>query len=179
MSNTAQLWVALFRGINVGGRNSLPMKVLVGLLNDLGAESVRTYIQSGNVVFNHSDTDRAALAARIAEAVADSQGFKPEVMLLTTNELKAAIDANPYPQAEAEPKSLHLYFLAQPATAAKLDELDALAKDNEAFTLTEGVFYLHAPDGIGRSKLAERVERKLGVATTARNWRTVVKLLEL
>ncbi|WP_108124121.1 DUF1697 domain-containing protein [Saccharospirillum mangrovi] len=174
-----QTWIALFRGINVGGHNSLPMKTLKELLAGLGAENIQTYIQSGNAVFTHASRDSVKLAEQISLAVHETQAFKPEVMLLTEAALNAAIDANPYPQAEADPKSLHLFFLAEPARQAKLDEIQELAKDSEAFTLTESVFYLYAPEGIGRSKLAERVERKLGVSATARNWRSVRKIQEL
>jgi len=174
-----QTWIALFRGINVGGRNSLPMKRLKELLTELGAQNIRTYIQSGNAVFEHSVSNAADLAEQIGLAVQKAQGFNPQVMLLTQPELEAAIAANPYPEAVDDPKSLHLYFLATPATDPKLNELEELKSNSEAFTLTDQVFYLFAPEGIGRSKLAEKAERKLAVATTARNWRTVTKVAEL
>ena len=87
--------------------------------------------------------------------------------------------ANPYPEGEDEPKSLHLYFLTEPAGSPNLNLLHGQQLENERFTLQDQVFYLHAPDGIGRSKLATNVDRALGVATTARNWRTVSKLREM
>lgn len=174
-----QSWIALFRGINVGGRNSLPMQQLKQLLSDLGAVNIHTYIQSGNAVFSHDEVNPIELAQRISAAVQHTQGFKAEVLLLTQSELAAAVAANPYPQADDDPKSVQLFFLAEPALNARLDELAALKKDSEDFRLTQEVFYLFAPQGIGRSKLAERAERKLGVVTTTRNWRTVMKLVEL
>ncbi|PTY38454.1 hypothetical protein BGP77_12145 [Saccharospirillum sp. MSK14-1] len=174
-----QTWIAFFRGINVGGRNSLPMKQLKALLTELGAQNIRTYIQSGNAVFEHPAGDATDLAEQIGLAVQQAHGFKPEILLLTQTELEAAIAANPYPQAKDEPKSVQLFFLATPAVDPRLNELAELKSNSEDFTLIDQVFYLFAPDGIGRSKLAERVERKLGVATTARNWRTVTKVVEL
>jgi uncharacterized protein (DUF1697 family) len=101
------------------------------------------------------------------------------VLLLTIKELQKAIAANPFPQATTDHKSLHLYFLAEPAQQANIDALNSLKRNGEAFALTNNVFYLHAPDGIGKSKLAERAEKLLGVAATARNWRTVCSVREL
>ncbi len=172
-------WIALFRGINVGGRNVVPMKELVHDLRSLGLEDVRTYIQSGNAVFRAADGDAAELGATIAVKVEESHGFRPQVLVLSAGELEDAIRSNPFPEAEAEPKTLHLFFLASPPPAPDLDALAAIRSPSERFELTDRVFYLHAPDGIGRSKLAAKAERLLGVAVTARNWRTVGKLLEM
>jgi uncharacterized protein (DUF1697 family) len=90
-----------------------------------------------------------------------------------------AIVANPFPEAEAEPKSLHLYFLTVPPENPDLKTLDRLKQDNERYSLNDKVFYLHAPDGVGRSKLATQVEKALGVAATARNWRSVCKIMAM
>jgi uncharacterized protein (DUF1697 family) len=172
-------WIALFRGINVGGTNKLPMKDLVASLSKLGYENVQSYIQSGNVVFRSAEKSAQKLASQIAATVKKTNGFEPKIFVLSAKSLATAIAANPYKKAERNHKSLHLYFLAEPAKHAKLAELDKLKSGDEAFSLKESVFYLHAPDGIGKSKLAERVERLLGVATTARNWRTVCTLLAM
>ena len=172
-------YIALFRGINVGGRHVLPMKALRALLEDLGAQHVKTYIQSGNAVFQHPTANRSELSRAISSAISASHGFEPRVLLLDAKEMEQAVMANPFPEAEPEPKTLHLYFLAEAAENPDFQMLDDLKKDNEQFKLIGNVFYLHAPDGIGRSKLAERVERALGVATTARNWRTVSKIRHL
>jgi uncharacterized protein (DUF1697 family) len=87
--------------------------------------------------------------------------------------------ANPFPEAEDAPGTLHLYFLAEPAAEVDLDALAEVATDTERFHLGERVLYLHTPDGFGRSKLAGKVESILGVPATARNWRTVVRLWEM
>lgn len=172
-------YIALLRGINVGGKHSLPMKELVGLLEGLGAEAVKTYIQSGNVVFQSASTDTQALASRITAAINQKKGFEPQVLILTLAAFDEAMAENPFPEAEEDPRSLHLGFLESVPPSPKLDELEALRKENERFRLVGSVFYLHAPDGIGRSKLAEKSERLLGVPMTDRNWRTVCKLREL
>lgn len=171
--------VALFRGINVGGSNIVPMKDLTALLRNLGCGNVRTYIQSGNAVFRHQERSSSRLAASIREAIRASHGFEPEVLLLSTDKLERAVSSNPFPDAESEPSQLHLFFLAAALENPDLDLIEGLRADTERLALTDDVAYLHAPDGIGRSKIAARMERALGVAATARNWRTVGKILEM
>ena len=170
--------MALFRGINVGGNNMLPMKDLAALLAALGLEEVRTYIQSGNVVFTAAGT-ATSLAGRIGAAVERGCGFRPQLLLLRAPELARALAANPFPEAAAQPQLLHLWFLAaRPGKGAEA-ALQALASAGERFVLRGKVLYLHAPQGIGRSKLAARAERALGVGATARNWRTCTTLLSM
>jgi uncharacterized protein (DUF1697 family) len=112
----------------------------------------------------------------MGKAIETSHGFRPEVMLLEVGELQSAMAANPFPEAESEPKTLHLYFLASEPENADLQVLESVRRESEGFQLQGKVFYLQAPEGIGRSKLAARVERSLGVAVTARNWRTLSKI---
>jgi len=170
-------YIALFRGINVGGNNILPMKQLVALLEELGCTGVKTYIQSGNAVFSTESEQKEELAGAISAAVRESHGFQPKVLLLRAAELKDALDHNPFQTTDG--KSLHFYFLASTPESPDLSALEALASGAEAFKLGDNVFYLYAPDGIGRSKLAEKVERLLGVQATARNLNTVNKLLAM
>ncbi len=172
-------YIALLRGINVGGRNKLRMPELVALLAGLGLHNIKTYIQSGNVVFQSDPIDQQALAEEIATAIGRHHGFTPQVLVLSPTEFQRALAGNPFPEAESAPKAVHLYFLTSPATNPDLGTLEAYQKENERFLLTADVFYLYAPDGIGRSKLAERVEKALGVPVTARNWRTAGKMLDL
>jgi uncharacterized protein (DUF1697 family) len=173
------VYIALVRGINVGGAHMLPMKDLTLLFEQLGCVDVKTYIQSGNVVFRTADADTARLATRVTAAVAKARGFEPRLLVLTRKELELAAAGNPFPQAADNPQSVHLFFLAEPAKNADLKSLNALKSATERFVLKDRVLYLHTPDGIGRSKLAVRAERLLGVAATARNWRTVTTLLEM
>jgi uncharacterized protein (DUF1697 family) len=169
-------WVALFRGINVGGNNILPMAELRQELESLNLKNVRTYIQSGNVIFDSTTRSASSLAKKIAALIKKEHGFQPQVLLLTVEELLAAITLNPFPEAKDEPKTINLFFLASPATNADLEAVDKAKISTERYKLTKHVFYLHAPDGTGRSKLASNVEKYLGVVTTARNYRTVDKI---
>ena len=172
-------YIALFRGINVGGNNMLPMKDLVAALENAGARDVETYIRSGNAVFQSEETDTSLLSDRIKAAIEEIHGFEPGVLVLGSEEMERAVRSNPFPEAETEPKTLHVYFLAAPPERPDLDALQGIKGDRERFVLGDGVFYLHAPDGIGRSKLAANVEKLLGVPATARNWRTVSKVMEM
>ena len=172
-------WVALFRGINVGGKNSLPMKELVHELEALGLQEIRTYIQSGNVVFESSKKVSATLAAQIASRIEKRHGFEPHVLILGAAGFEEALRRNPFPEAVSDPKTLHLFFLESTPESPNLEALTAARSPTERFRLIGQAFYLHAPDGIGRSKLAAKVEKALGVATTARNWRTVDNLRKM
>lgn len=171
--------IALFRGINVGGRNILPMKELTSLLEGLGLEGIRTYIQSGNVVFRGGGADRRELADRIGKAIAAGHGFEPALLLLSKEEVASAMAGNPFPEAEDDPKTLHFFFLESKPRRPDRESLQMLAANGERYELRDKVFYLHAPKGIGRSRLAASAEKKLGVACTARNWRTVSKVMAL
>ena len=173
------VWIALIRGINVGGNNLLPMAQLKVLLGKLGASDVKTYIQSGNAVFRHAGDDASTLALRITRAVEKACGFAPRVLLLTCEQLEQAVAANPFQQATADPARVHVLFLAATPERPDLAGLEKVKAASESFVLSGSYCYLHTPDGLAKSKLAERAERLLGVAATARNWRTVGKLLEL
>jgi uncharacterized protein (DUF1697 family) len=172
-------YIALFRGINVGGKNLLPMKRLQVLLENLGLQDIRTYIQSGNVVFKGNETDPARLSEDISHAIEMDLGFKPLVLLLELKQLEEVMKANPFPRAESEPATLHVMFLASSPASPDLKALEGIRAGSERFELRASAFYLYAPDGIGRSKLAANVERLLGVPVTGRNWRTVEKTLAM
>ena len=172
-------YIALLRGINVGGHNLLPMKELVTLLENLGSSCVKTYIQSGNAVFLNKTVDSVSLSKRISVAIKENHGFEPRVLLLNLNELENAIVLNPFPEAEVEPKTLHIFFLDSVPKNPDLDLLESIKQNNERFKLIDKLFYLHSPDGIRRSKLAARIEKSLGVSMTARNWRSACKLLDM
>lgn len=172
-------YIALFRGINVGGSHLLPMKELKLLLERTGCVDVQTYIQSGNVIFRSVVADAPRLAKQLAAAVSRSHGFEPRVVALTHAELERAAAGNPFPEAGDNPKSVHLFFLAERPKKPDLKSLEALKTKTERFALKGKVFYVHTPDGFGKSRLAAGAERLLGVDATARNWRTVTTLLEM
>ncbi len=172
-------YIALFRGINVGGNCSLPMKELVAALEEIGARRVRTYIQSGNAVFESVEKNLARLSKQLSAEIMMRRGFEPHVHILTIEALAKVIAENPFPEAVIDPSSLHLGFLSSPPKSTDLKKLSSLKKESERFYLTENVFYLHAPEGVGRSKLAASSEKILGVSMTDRNWRTVCKVMEM
>ncbi|MFT2092371.1 DUF1697 domain-containing protein [Paraglaciecola sp. 2405UD69-4] len=172
-------FIVLLRGINVGGKNSLPMKHLSSLLMAMGCSEVKTYIQSGNVSLFHQSENAELLASEIKANINSKFGFNINVMAFTAESFSDLANSNPFKNAELEPKTLHVYFLAKPAASADLQSLMGLKAASETFELLGTAFYLHAPDGIGRSKLAAKVEKYLGVAATARNWNTVSKLLSM
>jgi uncharacterized protein (DUF1697 family) len=173
------IFIALFRGINVGGKNILPMKELASILKGLECEDVRTYIQSGNAVFRHARSTAPDLAARIGAAVQASRGFEPAVLLVTAETLERAVRSNPFPEGEADPSKFIVFFLAAVPSSPDLDAIESVRIAGERFALVGDVAYLYAPDGIAGSKVASRAERALGVAATARNWRSVNNLLKM
>lgn len=169
-------WIALLRGINVGGKNKLPMRDLVATLEGAGCQEVETYIQSGNAVFRSEEADGSLLAEEIRAAIGERFGFEPRVLVLGAEHLERVLRSNPFPEAEPEPKTLHVYFLAATPESPDLASLEEISAGRERFVLEGEALYLHAPDGLGRSRLAAKAERLLGVPATARNWRTVRKL---
>jgi uncharacterized protein (DUF1697 family) len=172
-------YIALFRGINVGGNNILPMTELVKVLEDLGLSHIKTYIQSGNVVFQSKIVNSAELSQKICAAIEERYGFVIQVLILDVNELENAIASNPFLEAQAEPNTLHFFFLSSLPNNPNLKALESVKKDSEQFKLIDKVFYLYAPEGVGRSKLAMKVEKMVGMAVTARNCQTVSKILEM
>ena len=179
-TNASSRWVVLLRGINVGGRNSLPMKSLISTLEAAGCTNVSTYIQSGNVVLQRAASDASEVAAVVRRAILDGHGMLPVVMVLSSFDLRAIATANPYHDlAVADPKSVHVYFLDAAPTSPDLDLLAKQKTASESFSLVGRALYLHTPDGLGRSKLAAVAEKAVGVAATARNANSLNKLLEM
>ncbi|MCF2948672.1 DUF1697 domain-containing protein [Paraglaciecola aquimarina] len=170
-------WCVLLRGINVGGNNIIPMKALVSMFEAMGCEQVKTYIQSGNVVLHHIQNDAAELTRLIQQKIAESFHCSPQILLLSVEQFSQALDNNPF--VDAELKTVHWFFLAQQPTQVDFGTLENIKKPSESFQLLDSVFYLHAPEGIGRSKLVTKVEKCLAVPTTARNGNTVTKLMAM
>ena len=172
-------WIALLRGINVGGRNKLPMNDLKAHLSELGAFNIQTYIQSGNIVFSASKLKPDEFTQKLSKAIDSSHGFAPDVLMLERKDLEQAIQKCPFPKDDNSEKILHFYFLSEKPSEIDVKKLDDLKMPSEQWSFSENVFYLYAPDGIGRSKLATKAEVLFGVSTTARNWRTVHNLLQM
>jgi uncharacterized protein (DUF1697 family) len=171
-------WIALFRGMNVGGHNKLPMVELRTLAANLGFGEPKTYIQSGNLIFK-SDSNAKEIAEILVAAVEKQFGLCPDIILRSSTALQAALEANPFQARVTEGKQLHMFFLDEPATKYDEAKLRTLAVPSEDFALLGDVFYLFAPDGIGRSKLVEKMGPYFPKRMTARNLNSVRAILEL
>ncbi|MDQ2727057.1 MAG: DUF1697 domain-containing protein [Actinomycetota bacterium] len=173
----AQTWVALLRGINVGGHNQVPMAMLRAAYADSGCSSVVTYIQSGNVVLDHAETDPAVLASRLEEAVHGACGVDSRLVLRTGQEWAAMVDANPF--AELDPALLNVSFLACIPDPARVAEVESRDLGPDRVRVIGRHVYAWLPDGFRAARLSgARLERLLGPGT-ARNWRTVLKVTAL
>jgi uncharacterized protein (DUF1697 family) len=172
-------WIALLRGVNVTGSRKLLMRELAALLERGGFCAVRTYIQSGNVVFESTSGSARALEARIARLILAHAGFTTRVIVLSAAELDSAVRGNPFPQAERDHKVLHLFFLSARPARPDLESLTRLRSGGDAFALRHRVFYLYTPQGFPHSALHDKVDRYLGVPATGRNWRTAKQLLAM
>ncbi|ANH94094.1 hypothetical protein A8713_25365 [Streptomyces sp. SAT1] len=175
-------YAALLRGINVGGSRKLPMAGLRALMGELGLGDVRTHLQSGQAVFTAADGDEEALAARLGAEVEQRFGFPVDVLVRDHAYLRAVVEACPFPAAALEPRQLHVtYFSADPGPA-RYEGIDRAAFLPEEFRLGDRALYLYAPDGIGRSRLAQWLSGagvNKGLIATSRNWNTVLRLVEL
>jgi len=168
-------YVALLRGINVGGHRKVRMEDLRAWVAAAGARDVATYIQSGNVVFAHPARSSTKLADELAAAIAKASKLEIGVVVRSVDEWAQVIARQPF--ADAEDAQLHVAFLAAAPPADALAALDATRFAPEAWRLVGRELYLYLPDGMGRSKLAAAIARPKALATaTARNWRTVLQL---
>lgn len=171
-------WVVFLRGVNVGGNNIVKMKKLVSHLLDAGFLEAKSYIQSGNLVVSSDLADEQAIELKVAEVINAHFGFKPDVMAVAPSSLREILSDNPFNQPDIDPKNLH-YQLCRSTPQPDREKLDALKIESESYHIGQQVLYFHAPDGVGRSKFAAGAEKCLGVPATARNQRTIQKLLEM
>lgn len=175
-------YAALLRGINVGGSKKVPMADLRTLLTGLGHTGVRTHLQSGQAVFTTGHGDEDALAAELSRAIEERFGFPVDVLVRDHGYLKAVAEACPFPAADLEPRQLHVTYFSAPVAPDRYADIDAAAYLPEEFRLGDRCLYLYAPEGLGRSGLAEALSRPRltkGLIATSRNWNTVLKLVEL
>ena len=177
---TTSTVIALLRGINVGGKHKLAMAELRSITAGAGFADAATYVQSGNVVLPAVPAGEIdGVAAVLHDALAARTGFDIPVITRTAEQWQAMIDANPFPEAEADGTKLHVVVLDGPVTGA-LADFDATKFAPEALASGERVVYLSLPGGMGRSKLAVALQRVGDAKTgTARNWRTVLALAEM
>lgn len=173
-------YVALLRGVNVGGHNRVPMPALRDLLASIGGSEVRTHLQSGNAVFTHDRQDPDRIAADLAAAISGGLGLTITCMVRSAADLRRVVEANPFPMEGIDGSRFLVVFLGGPAPVDKLATLDAAAYAPDEFRAGEREIYGHIPDSIRDSKLAARLtDRWLGTAASSRNWNTVTKLLAM
>jgi uncharacterized protein (DUF1697 family) len=169
-------YVALLRAVNLGSHKKISMPVLRELLGSLGYADVETYLQSGNAVFT-ADAPAPRVGADIEERLAADLGLSTEVILRTAGELRGVIDRNP--MRVGDPAKFSVWFLQEPPAPAWLDGLDVSSFMPEEMRADRLEIYLNLPNGTGRAKLPVALGRRLKVAATMRNWRTVNALMSL
>ena len=168
------LFIAILRGINVSGKNKLPMQDLRDLLNGLEFKDVQTYIQSGNIILSASD-DKKSIAKKIRKAIQNKFDYEVPVLVKTVEEWEKAIENNPY--KEVEPKQQYFTFLSD---IPKEKEIEVTNIKEDMYTIIEDVVYVNAVEGYGKTKLNTNFfEKKLKVIATTRNLKTIMKLLAL
>ncbi|MGA4845965.1 DUF1697 domain-containing protein [Streptomyces sp. G5(2025)] len=175
-------YAALLRGINVSGHKKGPMAQLRALLEGLGHGGVQTYLRSGNAVFTAARGDEQSLAAELRAAIEEHFGFAVDVLVRDGAYLRAVADACPFSAAGLEARQLHVTYFSAPVDAARFAAIGQGAFLPAQFRLGDRVLYLYAPDGLGRSKLAEQLSRPgldKGLVATTRNWNTVTRLAEM
>jgi uncharacterized protein (DUF1697 family) len=174
---TIASWIVLLRGINVGGANKLSMKDLRELLEMARFRDVQTYIQSGNCVLSADADDPAAISQTVSGAIEAARGFRPKAIAIKPDYLETALAENPFP--DDNPKAVHIFFMNEEPSSADVDGMRALAQPEEDFKLNGRVLYLYTPNGFGRSKLAEKLDRHIKAEKTGRNLNSVREIAAL
>lgn len=173
-------YIAFLRGINVSGKNSIKMAALKAMFQTLGFNNVETYIQSGNVIFEFDACDTVSLEVKIKEEIDKTFGFHVETIVRTIEELINIISNNPLlVEANIEIDKLHVTLLLNKPEEA-IESLNLKKEENEKYIIRGKEIYLYCPNGYGNTKLNNTIlEKKLKVAATTRNWKTMNKLLEM
>ena len=173
-------YVALLRGINLGGKNLMKMEELRDSFTQLGFENVKTYINSGNIAFDTSKTSEAKLADKIEKSIESWFGRPIPVMVRQQKDIERILKNNPFDGQYASHKHMHVLFLKEPMPAEKAELLQASALPGEGYEIRGLEIYNHLPQGVAGSLLTKGFfEKKPKVSYTGRNWRTVEKLAEL
>lgn len=179
-SRAVTTYLALLRGINVGGKNKLPMNDLRDLFVVAGCRDVRTYIQSGNVIFTADPDVVAPLPGVITTQIAQRFGYRVPVMVRTAAQIGDIIQHNPFIAEGAATETLHVLFLADQPSASRVDGLDPDRSPPDTFIVRGQEIYLRLPNGAAETKLSNAYfDAKLATTSTGRNWRTVTTLRAL
>ena len=173
-------YVALMRGVNVGGQNKLPMKHLIDIFDCARAQDVRTYIQTGNVIFSSTAVAAKQIASAVRNEIERRHAYNVPVVIRSAAALRRVVAANPFLHHGAATEKLHVAFLAKKPTAAMVKELDPDRSPGDRYELQGSEIYLYCPNGMARTKLTNAYfDAQLSTTSTIRNWRTVLKLVEL
>jgi len=176
MGNT---YIALLRGINVSGQKKIKMADLRQVLEENGLKNVKTYIQSGNIIFDSEPVDRSALQEKIAIIIRQQFGFDVPTLVLRKNDVEHILKANPFHE-EAEENKLYYVLLKSTPKEVLVEQFNQLQFEHEGFKITDTCVYLFCKGGYGKAKLNNNlIENKLKVEATTRNHKTMLKLLEL
>ena len=174
-------YIAMLRGVNVTGHNTIKMEVLRGLCQGLGFRNVETYVQSGNIVFQALLENPEAISKRIGETVLRSFGFDTPVIVRTSKEMRNVIGNNPFLKEKGiDSSKLHVTFLSETAQKGSEKKLETLATNPDRFYPASHEIYLYCPGGYGRTRLSNNaIEKALSVEATTRNWKTTNALFEM
>ena len=175
------VYISLLRGVNVSGQKKVKMAALKAVYEALNLENVTTYVQSGNVVFESSESEPFALSEKIYAGVKKAFGFSTEIITRSVDDWRELIEHNPFGKdSEKDPKYLHATLLAEIPDEQLAQNASTIKFEPDEFVIQGNVVYLYCPNGYGRTKLTNTFwEKKLKVVATTRNWNTVNKLLEL
>lgn len=176
-----ETYLAILRGINVGGKNKIKMSDLVEKLQGSSLKELKTYIQSGNVIFKHPSVPANKLADQISKLIEKEYGFDVPVIVLSLKNIQEIIAKNPFTQNDSkDEKSLHVTFLAENPDSVNFKKFDDYSDLPNEFAIAEKAVYLFCPNGYSKTKLTNQFfEKKLQVTATTRNWKTTLKLAEL
>jgi len=174
-------YISFLRGINVGGHSKIKMKELIELYESLGLKNVKTYVQSGNVVFESNGNNINQIIKKIETGIQKKFGLDVKVIIRTPDEIKRIIKNNPFLKRKGvDIIRLHVTFLSGKPEPALIKGLKVNKKESEEFIISGSEIYLYFPEGMGTAKLQPGIlEKKLNVAATARNWNTVNALAEM
>ncbi len=172
--------LALLRGVNVGGRNRLPMKDLAAIFEKAGCKGVRTYIQSGNVVFEAPAAVARRCSTLVPEQIRECFGFESPVIVRSKEDLRSVWTGNPFLLQGSPEETLHVYFLDALPEHQRVADLDPKRSSVDSFLVRGREVYVQCPNGLGNTKLSNAwFDSKLKTVSTCRNWRTVRTLLEM
>jgi uncharacterized protein (DUF1697 family) len=173
-------YISLLRGINVSGQKKIKMTELAILYENIGFQSVQTYIQSGNVVFT-SDKTLKIIRNIIQQSITEKFGFEVPVLVLSSQELDTIVKGNPYlSPEERDIKPYHVTLLSDLPDEKKISSVKEYQDSPNEFSISGKIIYLKCPQGYGRIKINNTFfEKKLGVGATTRNWKTILTLAEM